>query len=526
MKTEVSLAPARATRPAFAVGAGIFLSRVAGFARDVLFAAFFGTSVAADVYAAALRIPNILRNLLGEGTLSASFIPVYSGLLGRDAGSDARRLAGTILGLLLVLAAALSGLGIALAPWITRLVVVGWSPESRALTVPLVRILFPMAGFMILAAWCLGVLNSHRRFFLSFAAPVFWNLAQIVGLLIAWRAGFEPLIVALAWSTLIGGALQFLVQLPAAWRLAGRLRLSLDLGWEASRRVVTNFGPVVVGAGVTQMSSFLDLFLASFLAHGAVSALYYGQRLYFLPLSLFGISIAASALPELSREAGAERFDALRARIRNGFRNVAFAVLPSCFAFILFGDWIVSLLFERGDFSSADTRVVYHTLAAYSIGLLAASSAKLFASAFHAMLDTRTPVRYAVGGVIVGAGTGAALMWPLFAPGLALGSALGAWTNLSLLWTGLRRRIGPVFSRADLVFVLGLLLACATGGAVGMVVEWALASLTSSAPPLLARFLVTAGTLGTFGVVYLGIAWGFKLVPASGLRVPTDRGPA
>ncbi|KPK55848.1 MAG: virulence factor MviN, partial [Gemmatimonas sp. SG8_38_2] len=155
------------------------MSRLTGFARDVAIAAFFGTGVAADAYTAALRIPNILRNLLGEGTLSASFIPVYSGLLGRDARSEARRLAGTVFSLLVVLAAVLSGLGILLAPWLTRLIVPGWSAESVELTAGLARVLFPMAGFMILAGWCLGVLNSHRRFFLSFAAPMVWNLAQI-----------------------------------------------------------------------------------------------------------------------------------------------------------------------------------------------------------------------------------------------------------------------------------------------------------------------------------------------------------
>ncbi len=509
----------RRPRPALAVGAGIFLSRLAGFGRDVAIAAFFGTTVAADAYAAALRIPNIIRNLLGEGTLSASFIPVYSGLLGRGAGSDARRLAGSILGLLVFLAAGLSGLGILLAPWLTRLLVPGWPAESVALTTWLVRILFPMAGFMILAAWCLGVLNSHRRFFLSFAAPVVWNLSQIVGLLVAWKAGWEPLVVALAWSTLIGGILQFLVQLPSARRLSGKIKLSFDTAWEPVRRVVRNFGPVVVGQGVAQIASLVDVFLASFLVHGAVAALYYSQRLYFLPVSLFGIAVAASSLPELSREADAAAFDALRLRIRRGFRNIAFMVLPSAVAFILFGDWIVALLFQRGDFLAEDTAIIHGTLAAYAVGLLAASSVKLFASGFHAMLDTRTPVRFAVVGLVVQVAIAASLMRSLYAPGLAIGAALGSTCYLLLLWNGLSKRIGDLFTSADILYMMKVAAGVAVAAAAGLAVVTWLAPAPASAAALLTRLWVTGATLAAFGLVYLGVARLLDTLPAGGMRV-------
>ena len=496
------------------------MSRVAGFGRDVAIAAFFGTGIAADAYAAALRIPNVLRNLLGEGTLSASFIPVYSGLLAREAAEDARRLAGTILGLLLVMSAGLSALGIAFAPLITRVIVPGWPAESIALTTHLVRILFGMAGFMILAAWCLGVLNSHRRFFLPFAAPIVWNLSQIFGLLIAWRAGWEPLVVALAWSTLIGGALQFLVQLPTAWKLVGKLRLNLDARWEAARRVLRNVTPVVLGAGAYQISSLFDVFLASFLVHGAVSTLYYSQRLYFLPISLFGISVAAAALPEMSREAELEASEALKARLQSGFRTVTFSVLPAAFAFVLFGDWIVALLFERGSFGSESRVLVHATIAAYSIGLVAAASTKLFASGFHAMLDTRTPVKFAVSALALGTGAGAILMWPFYAAGLALGGAISAWTNLILLWNGLDRRLGVLFRRSDLGYVLKIVAACGAAGAAGTLAEaWAAGSLGPGVG-LGARIWVTGGTLGAFGVVYVAATAMLKVLPVRFPRRP------
>ncbi len=523
MKSESADRVRRRARPALVVGAGIFLSRLVGFGRDVAIAAFFGTEVAADAYAAALRIPNVIRNLLGEGTLSASFIPVYSGMLRRGDDEDSRRLAGNVLGLLLVLAAALTGLGILLAPWLTRLLLAGWDAQPLALTTRLVRILFPMAGFMILAAWCLGVLNSHRRFFLSFAAPAVWNLAQIVGLLFAWKMGWEPLVVALAWSTLIGGALQFLVQVPSARRYAGRIKLSLSTGWAPVRKVIGNFGPVVVGQGVAQVASLLDVFLASFLVHGAISTLYYSQRLYFLPVSLFGISVAASSLPELAREADAAEHGALRQRLSRGFRNVAFTVLPSAVALILFGNWIVALLFQRGNFWPEDTFIVHGTLAAYSIGLLASASVKLFASGFHAMLDTRTPVRYAIVGLVVGAATGASLMWPLYAPGLAVGTAIGSWVYLLLLWYGLQKRLGNVFTSADALYMIKLIAACAIAAVVGLAVVLWLAPMPAVEAPLVTRAWVTAVTLGSFGGVYLAAVRLLGAFPAGGLRFWTER---
>lgn len=494
------------------------MSRLAGFGRDVAIAAFFGTGIAADAYTAALRIPNIVRNLLGEGTLSASFIPVYSGTLVRRAPEDARRLAGTILGLLLVLAALLSGLGVLTAPFLTKILVPGWERESTLLTTGLVRVLFPMAGFMILAGWCLGVLNSHRRFFLPFAAPSLWNAAQIAGLLIADHAGWEPLVIALAWSTLVGGALQFLVQLPAARRLVGRIRLSLDIDWAPVRVVIRNFVPVVIGAGVAQLSGFLDVFLASFLAHGAIAALYFAQRLYYLPLSLFGTAVAAASLPELSREAELEARDALRRRLVEGFRSIAFAALPSSLAFILFGDWMVALLFQRGDFDEVSVLWVTATLSAYAIGLLAASSVKLFASAFHAMLDTRTPVRYAVISLTIGASTGAILMWRLYAPGLAVGAAVGSWCYLSLLWTGLRKRLGILLNASDARQLLRILVAALVASGVALLAELWLVKLAQGWVVWLSRLSLTAGTLGTYGVTYLAVSRVLGTLPGGSLR--------
>lgn len=498
------------SRSALFVGAGIFLSRVTGFVRDAVFAFFFGTGVAADAYAAALRIPNLLRNLLGEGTLSASFVPVYSGFLERDDRTGARRLAGTLWGVLTLAAAALSALGILAAPWLTTLIVPGWDREATQLTVRLVRILFPMAGFMILGAWCLGVLSSHRRFFLPYVAPVLWNLAQVAGLLLAAALGFSSLVFVLAWSTLLGGFLQFAVQLPATGRLLEGVPWNLEWRESAPQTVLRNVTPVVVSAGVYQVSSFLDITLASFAAHGAVSALYYAQRLHYLPLSLFGIAVAAAALPEMARDVEAQAHEHLGTRLVSGFRQILFFALPSAAAFLAFGELMIATLFERGDFGPASTFVVYVVLAAYAFGLVAASCVRLFASGFHAMLDTRTPLRYAIVSVTVGLLTGGALLFalrdrvqpaPLAAAGLAAGSSLGVWVNLGLLWHGLRSRIGPIFQWGDARHVLGVATACLPAAAAALVTQ-ALLSGPLGGPSLPERGGLLLAAAAAFGVVY------------------------
>jgi putative peptidoglycan lipid II flippase len=465
----------RGGRHASSVAAGIFISRLTGLARDVAVAAFLGTKLSADAYWAAIKIPNIIRNLLGEGTLSAAFVPVYSEQLERD-GTDAAgppRLAASVLGLVLVVATLLSGLGVLAAPWITDLLLGGSEEATRVLATSLVRILFPMAGVLIVGAWCLGVLNSHDRYFLPFVAPAVWNLAQVTGLLVAARLGASSLAHALAWSALAGSVLQVGIQLPAALRLSRARRPALDLGWEPMRRVAKNTLPVISSQGIFQISSLVDLALASLAGSGALAALGYSQRLVYLPISLFGISVAASSLPMMSRQATAE---ALRARLVNGFFQITFFVLPAAVLLILFGDLAVAVVYQRREFTSDSTALVGAVLSAYALGLVAMSCMKLFASGFHALQDTTTPMRIAAVSVTVGIAISVTLTLlmrqagygPYSAVGLALGGACGSWLNLVLHWYMLSRRIGRLFDASALRAVcrLGVAAIAAAGGAV------------------------------------------------------------
>ncbi|MDP2469478.1 MAG: murein biosynthesis integral membrane protein MurJ [Candidatus Palauibacterales bacterium] len=502
-------------RPATAVGAGILLSRVTGLARDMAVAGFLGTSLVADAYWAAIKIPNIIRNLLGEGTLSASFVPVYSELLGSEgqASDTSSRLASSVLGIVLTAAVLMSALGVILAPWITDVVMLGAAEESRQLTTQLVRILFPMSGTLIVGAWFLGVLNSHGRFFLPFVAPTVWNVCQIGGLFAARALGSDRFAQALAWSALAGSVLQVAIQIPEARRLNGSVRPGLDWGWEPVRRVARNTLPVISSQGIFQLSTLVDISLATLVGTSAMSALGYSQRLMYLPISLFGIAVAASSLPDMSRNATAER---LRPRLVNGFFQILFFVLPAAVCFLMFGDLITRLVYQRGAFSETSTVLVAAVLGTYALGLVASSSLKLFASGFHALQDTRTPMVLAAVSVTVGIGCAVlftlvarsrlpAPYGPFAAMGIALGGAIGSWLNLLLLWSRLGRRLGPLFEGTAAKAVIRLAVGAGVAAlAAGATRAWLAPRLPGSG--FLSSLALFAAVGGAGAVPYLVIA--------------------
>jgi len=415
-----------------------------------VFAQCFGIGVEADAFGAAMKIPNVIRNLLGEGTLSASFIPVYAGMIERGDTERAKRLAGTIASILVLLTAGAALLGFLLAPIITDIAAPGFSGYKRDLTITLVKILFPMSGALILSAWCLGVLNTHRRFFLSYAAPSVWNIAQIATLvgLGGYLLG-EQLVVALAWGAVLGAVLQIVVQMPTVIPLVRGIRFGLSLETPGVRNVIRAWIPVVFGAGVVQISSVVDTQLASLLPPGSVAALRFAQLIAILPVSLFGVGVAAVALPELSRDAVGAGNEALRARLGEGFRQVVFFVVPSAFAFAVLGSQIVGALFETGSFDSSDTAFVAGILAAYALAVPAQTSIKLLASGHYALGDTKTPVRIAIAAVVVSAVSAFGLMQVLGAAGIALGAAAGAYLNVVLNSSMLKRRLGSFILRKD-----------------------------------------------------------------------------
>jgi len=462
------------------VAAGIFASRIVGLIRERVIAYYFGVSAHADVLQVAFRAPNLLQNLLGEGTISAAFIPIYSRMLDEGRPEDAGRFAGAIFGLLVVVAAGLALLGVVLAEPIVAVLAPGWLAESSsaasvdrfALCVQAVRVVFPMAGVLVLSAWALGVLNSHRQFFVSYVAPVLWNVAIIAGLAggAAYWTGtpwvlsdgmpadtLSRLLIAACTGALVGGVLQFGAQLPFVAQHLRGFRLSVSTRVDGVREAIRSFGPVVAGRGVAQFSSYLDQFLASFLAVGALSALRYAQLLYILPISLFGLSVAASELPELSRLTEEKRA-AFAERLHRALRQAAFLTVPTVIGYLAFGPLLIGALFQTGQFQEAGTRLVTVVLGAYALGILATTLSRVLQNAFYAAGDTSTPARLAA--LRVGISTAVAVPAmialdrvgvralagealpgdPLFlgAAGLGLGATAGAWVEVLLLRRALR----------------------------------------------------------------------------------------
>jgi len=492
---------------AISVGAGILISRLAGLVRQVLFAKYFGQRTdAADAFTRAFQIPNLLQNLFGEGALSGSFIPVHAALRARGEHDAAAQMARTFFALLTTAISVLVLLGVLASPLMVTLLAPGFTGVKRELTIRLVRVLFPGAGLLVASAWCLGVLNSHGKFLLSYSAPVAWNAAMIGTLLLfGGRTDLDALAIKLAWGSVIGSFLQFAVQAPVAWNLSrhpGRAAIT-----EPVRRAIRNFFPILLSRGAVQLTAYIDGVIASFLPTGAPAAIGYAQTIYTLPVSLFGISISAAELPKMSGDAArAGDYAALRLRIDSGLRRLAFFVVPSAVAFAALGDVIAGALFEHGRFVHADSLYVWGILAGSSIGLLASTMARLYSVAHYAIGDAKRPLRFALVRLVVVTTLGyacAILLPPLLgiaaewgAAGLTASAGVAGWIEFALLRASLNRRIGHTGLAASYVARLW------TCGLAGAAAAWGVKLLLPPVDPIIRGALV----LPVFGAGFLATA--------------------
>ncbi len=540
--------PSGSRRSSALVGAGILLSRLAGLVRERVIAHYLGVSLAAEAFRAALRIPNLLQNLLGEGVLSASFVPVYARLIDED-DERAGRVAGAVAGLLTTVVAVLVLAGLLLARPLVLVLTPGFEGEKLELTVTLTRISFGGVGFLVLSAWCIGILNSHRRFFLSYVAPVIWNAAMITAIVAValTGAGASDLATALVWGAVAGGALQLAVQLVAVRSATRGLRLSLAWRLPEVRTVARRLAPAVTGRGSVQLLANFDLVLASLLALGAVAALGYAQIFYVLPISLFGMSVAAAELPELSRRA--DDLDGLRSRVNGSLDRVTFYVVPVVVAYLVAGDLVVGLLLQTGRFDADATTLVWLIIAAYSLGLVAATSSRILQSALYALGDTRTPALASVARFATAAALGAALMFqldrlrltdtgiagwgslpaPLLplpeavratggdlrlgAVGLALASGGSAWLERALLTRRLRPLVGRL--RADRATLARVVMAAGTAGAIALGLRMA----TNGLPPIARAAVVGGPAVASYGLVAVRLRIGEAVSLRNSLRV-------
>ena len=499
----------RTGRHAFLVAAGILLTRVLGLVRQRVFSRYFGLLDAADAFNAALRIPNFLQNLFGEGVLSASFIPVYARLLAENDEEGAGRVAGAVAAILTLTTSVLVLVGVLATPYLIDAIAPGFHGAKRELTIRLVRILFPGVGLLVLSAWCLGILNSHRKFFLSYSAGALWNLAMIATLVLFRRLDPNALAITLAWGAVAGSSLQFGVQLPVVLRLARGLRPNLTTRTAHVREILRNFGPVFVSRGVVQISAYVDSFLATLLGEGAVAGLANAQSLYLLPVSLFGMSISAAELPAMSGTVGdpGAVAAALRVRLNAGLRRIAFFIVPSAMAFLALGDVITAALFQTGRFQRADSLYVWGILAGSAVGLLASTLGRLYSSTYYAMRDTRTPLHYAA--LRVALTTALGYVSAIWAPrwigieqrwgvaGLTASAGIAGWLEFTLLRRTLNTRIG----RTGLppMLTAKLWMAAAAGALAG----WGVKLAIGPANPIPTAILV----LIPYGILYFAATW-------------------
>ena len=499
----------RTGRLAFLAGAGIMLSRIMGLVRQTFFSHYFGLSDAGDAFTQAFRIPNFLQMVFGEGVLSASFIPVYAGLLAQREKGRSQEVAGAVAAILALVSSFIVLLGVLATPLLIDVIVPGFHGERRELTIHLVRIFFPGGGLLVMSAWCLGILNSHHKFFLSYASGVIWNAAMIGTLVWFGPHSTESgLAVTLAWGSVVGNALQVLAQLGPVLQLVGRLPLSLGRRSEEVKTVVRNFFPVFISRGVVQLSAFIDISIASWLPIGAPTAIFNAQQLYMLPVSLFGMTISAAELPAMSSVLGSESEIAakLRQRLNASLQRIAFFTVPSAVAFLCLGDMVASVL-QTGRFKSADLVFVWQILGGSAVGLLASTMGRLYSSTYYALKDTRTPLRFAIVRVILTTVLGLffALAVPrLFhldlrigAAGLTASAGIAGWAEFALLRRALNARIGNTGVPVSLTVKLW------TAALAGAAVAWVVKLAMGAHHPL----ILAAATLPSYGVVYLGATY-------------------
>lgn len=503
------------------VGLGIFLSRIAGLLRERAFAHYFGNSDAADAFKSALKIPNFLQNLFGEGVLSASFIPVYAGLLAREHNEknpnpdhqlEASKVALTIGSLMFLMTSFLVVGGIVATPFLIDTIAPGFHGEKRELTIKLVQIFFPGTGLVVMSAWCLGILNSHRRFFLSYVAPVLWN-AAIIFTLLAFGNGTSQydLAIIAGWGLVAGCFLQVAVQIPTTIKLLKTFKFILDAKNLHVRMILKNFVPSLISRGVVQVSSYIDNILASLLPTGAVSNLAFAQTLYTLPVSLFGMSISASELPEMSSIVGTseEVYSKLRERLNRSIQRVSFFIVPSLCAFLILGDILVSALFQTGEFGEKDTHVVWIVLIGSSVGLLANTIGRLYSSTFFSLKDTKTTLNYAIIRIVFTTILGYLFafkfaplisMDPVYATaGLTVSSGISGWIEFVLL----QRKLNSIIGKTGVNYRhQSKLWGCALiSAAAGLSVKWFI-DLGALEHPIPRAVII----LGLYGGLYFGIS--------------------
>jgi len=436
----------RVARAAGVVGLATGLSRIFGFIRDVVVARFFGAGMATDAFFVAFRIPNILRRLLAEGSLTVSFVPVFMEYLKRESKKDALELANVAFTLLSIILVAISLAGVLFSPLIVTATGAGVRPSSRTSTPS--RSFSP--GSCSLTSFSISLGGAvHGRFSIPCATsrhrrspPSILNISMIAAALTLQSFFPEP-ITALAVGVMIGGFLQLAMQFPFMLKMGVRLRPDFHFRHPGVRRIGLLMLPAVFGAAVYQINIFISTLIASFLPGGSVSYLYYADRIVELPLGVFAIAIGTASLPSLSAQVAKGALEEMKKTLAFSLRLILFIAIPAMIALVALRVPIISVLFQRGEFDAQSTILTAQALLFYSLGLWAFSAIRVVVSAFYSLQDTKTPVYVGIGALIVNTLFSVLLMFPLKHGGLALATSIASAFNVLTLHTILKRRIGP-----------------------------------------------------------------------------------
>jgi len=422
-----------------------FISRILGFVRDMIFAVYFGAGGMSDTFFAAFRIPNLLRELFAEGSMSSAFIPVLTEYRRKHGEEEARRLVKVTFSFIIVVVGLICLAGVFFSPAIVTAIAPGFlaSPAKFSLTVLLTRIMFPFLLFISLAALVMGALNTKRIFFIPALAPAMLNVTMIISIVFFESRAEKPIVVA-AIGVLIGGFVQFAFQLPAFFKNGYSLGVDPHFRHPGLKRMSLLLIPATFGLAVNQINIIVSNVLASYLPEGSITYLYYSMRLIQFPIGIFGVAMGMAVLPSLSEHAVRGDYQKLREDFSFALRLLFFISVPSMVGLIALREPIVNLLFQRGHFDYAATRGTAEALLFYSLGIWSIVGVRVITTTFYSMQDTRTPVKIAVVGMLSNLLFSIILMGPLKHSGLALANALASWINFSLLFYFLRKKLQRV----------------------------------------------------------------------------------
>jgi len=433
----------RVAKAAGVIGIFTLLSRIFGFIRDMVVAWFFGAGMLTDAFFVAFRIPNMLRRLLAEGSLSMAFVPVFTEYLTKKGQTEAFSMAKSTIRVLSVVLVFISIIGIIAAPGIVRIMAPGFVGLKYDLTVLLTRIMFPYIFFVCLVALSMGILNVLGHFAAPALAPVFLNLA-IIGAALFLSPFLQHPVIGLAIGVLIGGLLQLILQIPFLIKKGLFFWQKAPFYHPGVKRIIILMGPAVFGAAVQQINLFIGTLLASLLPDGSISYLYYADRLVEFPLGILAISLSVAVLPTFSRQAAGKNLSEWKNTFAYAMNLTFFITLPAMVGLMVLSQPIITLLLQHGEFSAHHTVLTARALVYYSVGLWAFSTVRILISAFYSLQDTKTPFKIATISVIMNILLSIGLMGPLLHCGLALATALSSMVNFVLLTYCLRKKIGAI----------------------------------------------------------------------------------